>query len=602
MFDKLQSQKKVLLPLLIIGLLGLLVNFPSLEARADEYEDLENEKQTKLEEKKQKEEEADVVAEEKGTVKKELDYTVVKLDQTAEEIVAKKQEINSLDADIDTGQAELAAKQGTRYSFVRQLYKRGRRTVLELFFGADDFSSLAQTWSYHWALLLEGKRQVESLGQELGGLAANLDRSQKKKVNLEGEVVGLESSKQVLEVTKETLETQYQEIQTQISQINVALAGISSRQQAILEEKLGSFSTSVGEVPPSDNNPPPHFAGTAFAAYSFGAPHRVGMSQFGALGRAKAGQNYEQILGAYYSGVRLETHTDLLGTINVYGYGEMSFEDQYLKGIAEMPTKWADEGGFEALKAQAVAARSYAVSATGNGSSGICASESCQVYNAGKASPGAAPEWHRAVDETRGQVLVSTDGGGVITAWYASTSGGYTMSSAYIWGKSTSWAQGIKDVAGGGSWPGDAYEGVKYARSPWFYKAWYCSDYNCSSPSRPSPWLNMDEMVDIVNALLLYQADHGTSSHLSQTDKPNEDTWSPSQVRLELENRGRTPVNAIHGVPTPTYSNQGFTQTVFFDTDRGNLSLSGEEFRAIFLLRSPGELQLKSSLYNIEMR
>jgi len=595
------NRKRAGFVLTIIISLTLLVNSPAVRAE-EEYDRLEREKQAKLEEKQQKEAEAAKVAEETGTVKEQLDYTVVKIDQTATEIEVKKAEVQSLDQEIEAGRQALQGKQSLRLGFVRQLYKHSRRTVLELFFGGEDFSQLAKTWGYHWALLGDGRRQIDLLGEELGGLAANLDRSQKRKVRLEGEVISLESNKQGLEVKKENLEQQYQEIQTQVADLATQIAGISARQQALIEEKLGSFSTSVGEVPPADQNPPPHFEGTAFAAYSFGAPHRVGMSQFGALGRSKAGQNYEQILGAYYTNVRLETRGDLLGQITVYGYGEMSFEDQYLKGIAEMPTKWANEGGYEALKAQAVAARSYAVAATGNGASGICASEACQVYNSGKAGSPDAEPWHRAVAETRGQVLVSNDTGQVVAAWYASTSGGYTLSSASVWGRATAWCQGIKDVASGGAWPGDAYEGVKYGRSPWFYKAWYCRDYNCSSPSRPSPWLRVEELADIINALLLYQADHGTSSHLSQTDKPNEDTWSPSQVRQELQDRGGTPINTVSGVPTPTYSNLGFTQTVFFDTDRGRLSFLGEEFRAIFLIRSPGELQIKSSLFNIEMR
>jgi stage II sporulation protein D len=37
-----------------------------------------------------------------------------------------------------------------------------------------------------------------------------------------------------------------------------------------------------------------------------GAGHGVGMCQWGAVGRAKAGQRYPQILAAYYPGTRLE--------------------------------------------------------------------------------------------------------------------------------------------------------------------------------------------------------------------------------------------------------------------------------------------------------
>ena len=43
--------------------------------------------------------------------------------------------------------------------------------------------------------------------------------------------------------------------------------------------------------------------------YSRGYPHRVGMCQYGAEGRAQAGQNYQQILQAYYRGTTIGTKT-----------------------------------------------------------------------------------------------------------------------------------------------------------------------------------------------------------------------------------------------------------------------------------------------------
>ena len=96
----------------------------------------------------------------------------------------------------------------------------------------------------------------------------------------------------------------------------------------------------------------------------------------------------------------------------------MSFEDNYLLGIAEMPASWADSGGFEALKAQAVAARGYALRA----GKPICITESCQVYKASKAA-NPPDSWRRAVSETRGQVVVA--GGQILSTWYAATSGGF---------------------------------------------------------------------------------------------------------------------------------------------------------------------------------
>jgi stage II sporulation protein D len=67
---------------------------------------------------------------------------------------------------------------------------------------------------------------------------------------------------------------------------------------------------------------------------------------------------------------------------SLYLIGELGFED-YLKGIAEVPRSWP----MEALKAQVVAARTYAMNSLQAGSSegralgyDLCATQACQVY------------------------------------------------------------------------------------------------------------------------------------------------------------------------------------------------------------------------------
>jgi stage II sporulation protein D len=91
--------------------------------------------------------------------------------------------------------------------------------------------------------------------------------------------------------------------------------------------------------------------------------------------------------------------------------------DEYLKGVvpAEMPPSWP----IEALKAQAVAARTY-VAAYIAQRGDVCSSSACQVYNPAKRSARA----DAAVDATRGELL--TYQGGMIWSYYSSTCGGQT--------------------------------------------------------------------------------------------------------------------------------------------------------------------------------
>jgi SpoIID/LytB domain protein len=99
--------------------------------------------------------------------------------------------------------------------------------------------------------------------------------------------------------------------------------------------------------------------------------------------------------------------------------------EDYLKGVvpAEMPPYW----GVEALKAQAIAARTYAIGHVGRaGDFDLRASESDQAYS-GLTDQRA--ESNAAVDGTRGQAL--TYQGQLITAFYMASDGGHTVSSEY---------------------------------------------------------------------------------------------------------------------------------------------------------------------------
>lgn len=96
--------------------------------------------------------------------------------------------------------------------------------------------------------------------------------------------------------------------------------------------------------------------------------------------------------------------------------------EEYVAGIAEMPASWP----LEALKAQAVAARTYAWYVQRLQSYegfDICATVSCQVYRG--ASDDEADRWRHAVAATAGEVLTTSDGLPIL-ARYFSTSGGRT--------------------------------------------------------------------------------------------------------------------------------------------------------------------------------
>jgi len=105
--------------------------------------------------------------------------------------------------------------------------------------------------------------------------------------------------------------------------------------------------------------------------------------------------------------------------------------ESYLYGVVprEMPASWP----LTALEAQAVAARSYAVATRNSGGlfDVYCTAYS-QVYNGvGVGQVGEVASSNRAVDLTKG--VVATYAGKVITAYFFSTSGGYTENIENVW-------------------------------------------------------------------------------------------------------------------------------------------------------------------------
>lgn len=120
----------------------------------------------------------------------------------------------------------------------------------------------------------------------------------------------------------------------------------------------------------------------------------------------------------------------------------LNMED-YLKGVVPNEIGPASESAYEALKAQAVAARTYAeknlkqFEADGYD---ICATPRCQVYSGMETEH---PLTSRAVEETKGEIV--TYQGEAINALYTSTCGGRTEAAGVMFeGWNYPYLQGVK--------------------------------------------------------------------------------------------------------------------------------------------------------------
>ena len=124
-------------------------------------------------------------------------------------------------------------------------------------------------------------------------------------------------------------------------------------------------------------------------------------------------------------------HNEIL-VVNILGV------ENYLSSVvgSEMPTKWP----MEALKAQAIASRTYALKQKGNSLFDIDSTHRNQVYNGLESS---TYDTKKAVSSTRSLVLIYKNK--LINALIHSSSGGMTENSQDVWGNEYPYLSSVKD-------------------------------------------------------------------------------------------------------------------------------------------------------------
>ena len=194
-----------------------------------------------------------------------------------------------------------------------------------------------------------------------------------------------------------------------------------------------------------------HFTPGALVTFQVsGGGHGVGMSQWGARGRALAGQDADQILAAYYTGTTVVTQGDDHDVIRVLLPNDalvaVPFGD-YLASVvsSELPPNWP----MATLQAQAIASRTYARwNLTPDRPFDLMSTVQSQVYGATARADAIA-----AVTATAGQVV--TYQGQLIPAYFHACSPTWTANNEDVWpGPALPYLRGVDDVAPDGHYYG----------------------------------------------------------------------------------------------------------------------------------------------------
>lgn len=534
-----------------------------------------------------------------GNLQNNYQLTKEQLSVTETELANRLTELAQIETDLQQTKEALLKRQLNLKSTVRAQYISENPSWITSFLLQNQQRLFTQIFVYRESVIADNKTQAKTLSQEISQIKEIEALLTQIKTELEEQQQSLAQQQRTLQnqigQTQQQItaaESQLVNLQQSLVGLDQTISSLTQKQREILSAKAAAAlaSTSIGNVetnPTAIAKSPPQDGQVYFSFWTYGYPHRVGMNQYGALGRAQAGQTVTEILATYYQNTQLTTQTGLSQiTIQTnQGLQTIPFEEDYLLGIGEMPSCWGEpsRGGLEALKAQAIAARTYALAYTQNGTQPICTTQSCQVYiGASKVSGTCGQYWKQAVESTRGQIL--TYQGQPITAWYASTAGGFTLSSAEVWGSTRAYAQGISDS----DVSGKAFDGPQHADSPWYHKAW-----------GDEPWLSISQVTDIINAALLPTS---LDNYLAPKEKGG---YSSGEVTAKLSELSIQPVQQLKSIEVIDQNGRSGASTaqvkelrVYFGSGQ-TVTIPASRFKLVYNLRSPGTNAIWTSRFDI---
>lgn len=543
------------------------------------------------------------------TVSQKIALINTEISNLNKSISANESAINTKIKEIEEKQALLEAKKQSMDTLSSELYIQSRFRISTFFLSDEKWDDMIKDFFVKKNTISLLKDDVEKINGEFSNLTESKQQLEDQKAELEDEKQGLAQSYTLLAQEKAKLQAELSSQTSSKNSVSSSISNLMSQmstlQKALITARLGGTVVNPDSVPSgSDLGSLSNFLSKAssgsFGVFSIGAyTNRNGMSQWGAKARAEAGQTYTQILKAYYPSTKIVTGYVEPMTIRVYGtgvdcsgnskkYDETIPFSTYMKRIYEMPSSWKSE----ALKAQAVSARTYAIYKVKT-QKYIIPNESNQVYKNCDNLSG----WVNAVSSTQG--IVMTSGGVVFASQYAAVSGG--------WVNNVGWD--TTDGTANGDWMSRAWESI--SKVSWFYKIWYRTGYtsgttvNADSCNR-NPWLTQTEMADILNSYMLWkQIDLKGSVDMSRIYPIHDACHSSGNPYsyTEVKNLIKNPVTSISYAIAS--SSNGTTNSITFGTNRGVMIVNGNDFKYIYNLRAPGYLRIPQNNFvfiNIQMK
>ena len=436
---------------------------------------------------------------------------------------------------VDKGYANLKQQQDILNATIRDYYiKSYYNSPLLILLSANSASELTQLLGYQKANADRDKAIITNIAITINDLQ-NMQKS-------------LEAEENQLAIVKANLDKIVTGAKAYQATLSSKISDLTSQQQSIIAAKQAALSAA---------------AGSSIDTQTSG----------GACGA--------QSLSSYPQTIRVKMSD---GSIQ-----SMPFEDQYLKGLGEMPRAWESVSNHqEAFKAQVIAARSYALYKMVRSSCrdfDVYSDTRDQAYT-GNTGDG---DWNSTVDATKGQFL--QNGGNVIIAYYSANAGGHTLSPNQSWGAGGDFPSGNNDMGDDGKPNSDLnarcigtlkweyHYNIGRDGSIQFNDACGGDNNNSNSP------LSNSEVEDLVDA---------TTWAIRNGHVPD-NSMSHDQIKNDIGGDAAGSIQSISAGMDDTRTNNihvtGSNRTFDFSGDQA------QTFRLVYNIRSPGKYVIPSTSY-----
>jgi stage II sporulation protein D len=512
----------------------------------------------------------------------------------------RKKEVEDSQKLLEDKALDYDKKENSLKAMIVESYKSSNITLLEMLLNKNSKEDLVRVYELHKKVaekqeetLIDLELELVDIREQKKSLEQEMDLVNAQKQGLDEAMAALRSEQAMIMARLAAQQGAQNTVAGDIASINKQLSSLSKELKAAIDAKVGSGGNSTGGGNYAGGTSPQPVTGSA-GVYEIrvngevinanaAGPIRVTVSDASAVHRVNGSLLYRGVM-------------EMRADSNMFLINELSL-DHYLYGLAEVPSSW----GIEALKAQVIAGRSYAVK---NWNKRVSFKYNIRddVYDQNytgfsKEAEVSGNRWVEAVNATSGKVLKS--GGDIVATYYHASCGGHTLASEEVWVSALPYVRAESDRTTARDSYGDliGFDNSSLAKKKW-----------CGSSSQActgADTISDAQLLDLGNAAIYLQQNPSKQNDILP---PASGGKSAAEIELLLGAQSLqarigtfTGASAVYNDGSTTIeASSRKTDSLRVSGSAGSVNISASHFWTVFNSRSPGSQHIYySNLWSV---